>query len=194
MIHRHVEWVWWFIHWRWTFASHLFTNIHTFICHFIRIRRCRRSIFCMYDTTQWLIATLFCYRNSVNLDRVDASFGRPTITQPTLLTVRRGYLTSLSRLSRRNSSSLSNFDFCSGTTRGILKKNRGFGCSYNPIESYGIIPAKASFIILVYWFFISSCVIFLYFNWYQKYSFFSWESSSDIHLYTEHCQTIDRSI
>lgn len=58
-------------------------------------------------------------------------------------------LTSHSRPSRRKSSSLSNFDFCSGTTRGILKKNRGFGCSYKPIESYGIMPANASFIILI---------------------------------------------
>lgn len=67
----------------------------------------------------------------------------------------RSLLTSHSRLSRRKSSSLSNFDFCSGTTRGILKKNRGFGCSYNPIESYGIIPANASFIILIDLFFMS---------------------------------------
>lgn len=57
-------------------------------------------------------------------------------------------LTSDSRLRRRKSSSLSNLDFCSGTTLGILKKNLGFGCSYNPIESYGIMPARASFIIL----------------------------------------------
>lgn len=66
-------------------------------------------------------------------------------------------LTSHSRLKRRNSSSLSNFDFCSGTTRGILKKNLGFGCSYNPIVSYGIIPAK-SFIILITFVFFSTAV------------------------------------
>lgn len=37
--------------------------------------------------------------------------------------------TSLSLLSRLKSSSDSNFDFWSGTTRGILKMKRGLGCS-----------------------------------------------------------------
>lgn len=64
-------------------------------------------------------------------------------------------LTSVSRLSFLNSSSDSNFDFCSGTTRGIFKKYLGFGGSYIPIESYGIIPANASFIILIFVFLIS---------------------------------------
>lgn len=52
--------------------------------------------------------------------------------------------TSLSRLNLLNSSSDSNLDFWSGTTRGILKINRGLGCSYNPMESNGNIPANAA--------------------------------------------------
>lgn len=85
-------------------------------------------------------------------------------------------LTSHSRLKRRNNSSLSNFDFCSGTTRGILKKNLGFGCSYNPIVSYGIIPAK-SFIILINLFIFFSCQTRIKNNWLmntflKRFSFF----------------------
>lgn len=53
-------------------------------------------------------------------------------------------LTSLSLLNRLNNSSDSNFAFWSGTTRGILKMNLGFGCSYKPIESNGNIPARAA--------------------------------------------------
>lgn len=51
-------------------------------------------------------------------------------------------LTSLSLLSLLKSSSDSNFAFWSGTTRGILKMNLGFGCSYNPMESKGNMPAS----------------------------------------------------
>lgn len=60
-------------------------------------------------------------------------------------------LTSLSRLNLLNSSSDSNFDFWSGTTRGILNINLGFGCSYSPIVSNGSMPARAlgSFIVCI---------------------------------------------
>lgn len=53
-------------------------------------------------------------------------------------------LTSLSRLNLLKSSSDSNFAFWSGTTRGILKMNLGFGCSYSPMVSKGSIPARAA--------------------------------------------------
>lgn len=46
-------------------------------------------------------------------------------------------LTSLSRLSRLNSSSVSNLAFWLGTTLGILKRNLGRCCSNKPIPSKG---------------------------------------------------------